>query len=193
MNASARQFTHPEFAERVEAIVTNAGVDPSTLSLELTETTLMDDNVATSGALRRLRDFGISFAIDDFGTGYSSLSYLRRMPVSIVKIDRSFVLELGDTPAGTAIVASVIQLAHALGMQVVAEGVDCERRLASLVALGCDFIQGFYFAPALPAPDALAYMHRKHAAVPRSSRRAMPAERDDQTIQSSQLGARSSR
>jgi EAL domain-containing protein (putative c-di-GMP-specific phosphodiesterase class I) len=162
---SARQFAHPEFAERVEKIVTAAGVDPSTLSLELTESTLMDDMIATSGALRRLRSFGIELAIDDFGTGYSSLSYLRRMPVSIVKIDRSFVLELGDAAAGSAIVASVIQLAHALDMRVVAEGVDSAERVASLVALGCDYIQGFYFAPALKPTEALAYMHHKQPTV----------------------------
>jgi diguanylate cyclase (GGDEF)-like protein/PAS domain S-box-containing protein len=165
VNVSARQFAHPEFAERVEKIVTAAGVDPTTLSLELTESTLMDDMIATSGALRRLRSFGIELAIDDFGTGYSSLSYLRRMPVSIVKIDRSFVLELGDAAAGSAIVASVIQLAHALGMRVVAEGVDSAERIASLVALGCDYIQGFYFTPALPPAEALAYMHHKHTTI----------------------------
>jgi diguanylate cyclase (GGDEF)-like protein/PAS domain S-box-containing protein len=159
VNVSARQFAHPEFTERVEKIIEAAGVDPTALSLELTESTLMDDMIATSGALHRLRGYGLTFAIDDFGTGYSSLSYLRRMPVSIVKIDRSFVLELGDAAAGSAIVASVIQLAHALGMHVVAEGVDSAERVASLVALGCDFIQGFHFAPAMPAEQALAYMH----------------------------------
>ena len=171
MNVSARQFAHPEFAERVEQIVDDAGVDPTTLSLELTESTLMDDMVATSGALRRLRSLGIELAIDDFGTGYSSLSYLRRMPVSIVKIDRSFVLELGDEAAGTAIVASVIQLAHTLGMRVVAEGVDCEERLASLVALGCDYIQGFYFSPARPPQDALAYLDAQSSQLGAWSRR----------------------
>ncbi len=151
VNVSARQFSDPDFSDRVEAIITAAGVDPKQLTVELTETTLMDDTAATAAALQRMRTFGISLAIDDFGTGYSSLSYLRKMPVNTVKIDRSFVVDLGGTAADATIVAAVIYLSHALGMSVVAEGVETIDHVQALTALGCDYIQGYYYSrPLMP-------------------------------------------
>src|SRR5439155_11038334 len=119
---------------------------------------LMQDTPATIDTLNRLRELGVALAIDDFGTGYSSLSYLRRLPVTVLKIDRSFVLELGLDPQGATIVASVIDLAHGLGMECVAEGVESEAHLATLVRLGCDAMQGVLFSRAVPADDAAALL-----------------------------------
>lgn len=158
VNVSARQFTHPEFSDRFETIIRDSGIDPKLLTVELTETTLMDDTAATSAALARLRALGVQLAIDDFGTGYSSLSYLRKMPVNSVKIDRSFVNEIGGTPADATIVAAVIYLAHALGMNVVAEGVETIEHLEALQTFGCDYLQGFYFARPLPADEAHEFL-----------------------------------
>ena len=163
VNVSARQFAHPEFSERVETIIRDAGLDPSLLVFELTETTLMDDTAATSAALSRMRSLGIQLAIDDFGTGYSSLSYLRKMPVNTVKIDRSFVAEITGTAGDATIVAAVIYLAHALGMNVVAEGAETIEHVEALHTFGCDYIQGFYYSKPLLPDDAAEYRIRRAA------------------------------
>ena len=163
VNVSAKQFAHPEFSDRVERIITDSRIDPSMLTMELTETTLMDDTAATHNALQRMRALGVSLAIDDFGTGYSSLSYLRKMPVNSVKIDRSFVAELGGTTTDATIVAAVIYLSHALGMSVVAEGVETIDHLQALTALGCDYIQGFYYSKPLSIPAATEFLEARNA------------------------------
>jgi EAL domain-containing protein (putative c-di-GMP-specific phosphodiesterase class I) len=113
----------------------------------------MQDAPATLSRLQALKDLGVQLAIDDFGTGYSSLGYLKRFPVDIVKIDRSFVDGLGSDDGDTAIVSAVIGLAHALGMRAVAEGVEGAGQLEELVQLGCDEGQGYFFAPPQPADD----------------------------------------
>jgi diguanylate cyclase (GGDEF)-like protein len=146
VNLSARQLSHAGTPAYVAAALAASGIDPSKLSLEITESVLMDDAESTMGAITALRDLGVGFSIDDFGTGYSSLGYLKRFPVDSVKIDRSFVSGLGSNPEDSAIVAAVVSLGHALGLTVVAEGVETERQLEELVALGCDTAQGFYFA-----------------------------------------------
>jgi EAL domain-containing protein (putative c-di-GMP-specific phosphodiesterase class I) len=125
----------------------------------------MDETSAAIATLHRLRAMGVGLAIDDFGTGYSSLSYLRRLPASVVKIDRSFVMELGASSQGSTIVASVIHMAHALGMRIVAEGVETIEHVAALVTLGCDQMQGFYFAPPLTPEAATDYL-RTYVAKP---------------------------
>jgi EAL domain-containing protein (putative c-di-GMP-specific phosphodiesterase class I) len=120
----------------------------------------MDDAEATMAAIERVRALGVSLSIDDFGTGYSSLGYLKRFPVDVVKIDRSFVDGLGSDKGDTAIVSAVIGLAHALDMRAVAEGVETPEQLEALVALGCDGAQGYYFAPPQPAEDLRQLMGR---------------------------------
>jgi len=129
----------------VERILTSTGLPPANLTLEITESALMRDAVAALHVLQALKHIGVALAIDDFGTGYSSLSYLQRFPLDILKIDKSFVDEL-DGDQGTEIVAAVINLAHALGLSVVAEGVQNKEQLATLRALRCDYAQGFLFS-----------------------------------------------
>ncbi len=127
------------------------GLEPSSLCLEITETALMADPAAGLKVLQDLRALGVRLAIDDFGTGYSSLSYLKRFPVDVLKIDRSFVDGLGEDPEDTAIVTAIISLSRALGLRVVAEGVETRRQLDELRRLGCDRAQGFMFARPRPA------------------------------------------
>jgi diguanylate cyclase (GGDEF)-like protein/PAS domain S-box-containing protein len=160
VNLSARQLAQPDLVERVSAALQRAGAAPQNICLEITESVLMDDAEATIGAIERLRELGVCLSIDDFGTGYSSLGYLKRFPVSIVKVDRSFVDGLGTDAGDTAIVSAVIGLAHALGMRAVAEGVESAEQLAELVTLGCDEAQGYFFAPPQPADDVRELLGR---------------------------------
>ena len=161
VNLSARQVAQTNLVADIARILDETGASPRSLCIEITETLLMQDTPTTIDTLKRLRELGVSLAIDDFGTGYSSLSYLRRLPVTVLKIDRSFVLELGLDPQGATIVASVIDLAHALGMECVAEGVENEVHLATLARLGCDEMQGFLFSPGVSAEQATALLDRR--------------------------------
>ncbi len=156
VNLSARQVDHPEIVETVERILSDTGLSPANLTLEITESALMNDAASALRVLRALKDLGVTLAIDDFGTGYSSLSYLQRFPLDILKIDKSFVDELGDNPGGAEIVAAVIKLAHALGLQVIAEGVETEQELDVLRRLDCDFAQGYLFSKPVPAHELVA-------------------------------------
>jgi diguanylate cyclase (GGDEF)-like protein/PAS domain S-box-containing protein len=170
VNLSARQLAQPGLAERLADVVERSGVDPQNLCLEITESVLMEDAEAVISVVERVRALGIRLSIDDFGTGYSSLGYLKRFPVDAVKIDRSFVNGLGADRGDSAIVSAVIGLAHALDLQVVAEGVETEHQLAELVALGCDEAQGYYFAPPQPVQDLRALIGRKRAWRPPGAR-----------------------
>ncbi|MGO9872754.1 MAG: EAL domain-containing protein [Acidimicrobiia bacterium] len=153
INLSARQLVQPDLADRVADVIAQTGVRPSNVCFEITESVLMDDTETVIDVISRVRALGVEFAIDDFGTGYSSLGYLKRFPVDAVKIDRSFVTGLGTDPGDAAIVSAVIGLAHALGLRVTAEGVETEEQLATLIGLGCDEAQGYFFLPPQPAPD----------------------------------------
>jgi Amt family ammonium transporter len=153
VNLSARQVDHPAIVATVEDILTDTGLAPSNLTLEITESALMNDAAAALEVLRALKDLGVTLAIDDFGTGYSSLSYLQRFPLDILKIDKTFVDELGTAPEGSEIVSAVINLAHALGLQVIAEGVETECQLEELERLDCDFAQGYLFSRPVPAHE----------------------------------------
>lgn len=170
VNLSARQLAQPDLAASVGEVIERTGVDPADLCLEITESVLMDDAQTVLSAIEEVRSLGVCFAIDDFGTGYSSLGYLKRFPVDRVKIDRSFVVGLGTDPGDAAIVSAVIGLAHALDLQVVAEGVETEEQLAELVALGCDEAQGFYFAPPQPIEDLRTLLGRSSRWRPPGSR-----------------------
>jgi diguanylate cyclase (GGDEF)-like protein/PAS domain S-box-containing protein len=170
VNLSARQLAQPGLADRLAAIIEQVGVTPHNLCLEITETVLMEDAEAVISVVERMRSLGVQLSIDDFGTGYSSLGYLKRFPVNAVKIDRSFVSGLGSDAGDTAIVSAVVGLAHALGLQVVAEGVETERQLAELIALGCDEAQGYFFAPPQPIDDLRALIGRKRMWRPPGAR-----------------------
>ena len=153
VNLSARQLGVPELVDNVRDVLAETGLDPSRLCLEITESVLMDDVESSIEALLDLKALGVRLAIDDFGTGYSSLSYLRRFPVDVVKLDRSFVAGMGVDAAATAIVAAVVNLSHALGIVVVAEGVETEAQLVALRALRCDRAQGYYWNRPQPADE----------------------------------------
>jgi diguanylate cyclase (GGDEF)-like protein len=145
VNVSALQFADGKFTALVERILLECGLPPSRLELEITETALMDNLVGVIAQIGLLRRLGVRFAIDDFGTGYSSLSHLQNLPVDCVKIDRSFIKDLEPGAEGcTTLVRGIIALAHNLGLQVVAEGVETAQQLALLNTLGCDINQGFF-------------------------------------------------
>ena len=150
VNLSAVQLGQPDLLPRVVEILADTGIDPAQLCLEITETVVMADAESSLARLEKLRGLGLELAIDDFGTGYSSLSYLKRLPVNVLKIDRSFVDGLGTDPDDTAIVGAIMVLASSLGLRVTAEGVENEVQLHELLRLGCKRVQGFYFA----RPDA---------------------------------------
>ncbi|HXA43577.1 MAG TPA: EAL domain-containing protein [Candidatus Solibacter sp.] len=159
VNVSARQF-ESGLTEVFEDIVARTGVDPSAVCLEVTESTVMNDPEEAVTTLRSLKGLGHPISIDDFGTGYSSLAYLRRFQLDELKVDKSFVDGLGRDPEATAIVAAVMGMAHALGLSVVAEGVETERQLSALRSLGCDEAQGYYFSRPVPASEVDALLDK---------------------------------
>jgi diguanylate cyclase (GGDEF)-like protein/PAS domain S-box-containing protein len=150
VNVSGRQLVTGQLAESVAAALADSGLPSARLTLEVTETALADDLEGTIGALRQVKALGVAVSIDDFGIGYSSLGYLSRFPVDELKIDRSFVDRMGHDSAVDAIVRSVINLSHTLGLRCVAEGVVHPDQLNQLAALGCDGYQGYLFSPAVP-------------------------------------------
>ena len=158
VNLSARQFVLENLAESVATMLEEIGMAPTDLELELTESLVMSDVERGIGVLGALKQLGVRIAVDDFGTGYSSLAYLRRLPIDVLKIDRSFVSDIGS-PDGDAIVASVIALAHALKLEVVAEGVETLEQLDYLRLNRCDEMQGYYFSKPLAA-EAFAALLR---------------------------------
>ncbi|MBI2704432.1 MAG: EAL domain-containing protein [Actinobacteria bacterium] len=156
VNLSARQLTQPDLVPLVVEVIDETGIDPASLCLEITETTLMADPEVSLDVLRSLRGLGVQLAVDDFGTGYSSLSYLKQFPVTVLKIDRSFVDGLGRDPDDTAIVAAIVSLAKALRIGVTAEGVETQQQLDELRRLGCRRVQGYLLARPAPAADVFA-------------------------------------
>ena len=154
INLSARQFMHRALVASIERIVDETGIDPALVEFEITETALMQHGEQTLEILDQINRMGMRLSIDDFGTGYSSLAYLKRFPVRKIKIDRAFVRELEASSEDRAIVAAVMALANSLQLQVVAEGVETEAQLALLREYGCQYVQGWLFAPALDAEAA---------------------------------------
>jgi diguanylate cyclase (GGDEF)-like protein/PAS domain S-box-containing protein len=152
VNLSARQVTQPDLVDRLVEVLEDTGVDPGAVCLEITETAVMADAELSMGVLGKLAALGLRLAIDDFGTGYSSLEYLKRFPVHVLKIDRSFIAGLASSSDDAAIVRAILSLAKSLGLEVTAEGVETEAQRAGLLALGCTRAQGFLFSPAVPAP-----------------------------------------
>jgi diguanylate cyclase (GGDEF)-like protein/PAS domain S-box-containing protein len=151
VNISAMEFRNQNFLEGVFAILSDTGLNPGSLELELTESVLMKHADSAKSILGTLRARGVQLAVDDFGTGYSSLSYLRKFPVDVLKIDQSFVREITTSPDGSTIVKVVISMARALNLRVIAEGVEAQEELALLQAYQCDEAQGYYFGRPVPA------------------------------------------
>ncbi len=145
INVSARQFQQADFPERVAEILDTHGIDPALIELELTEGLLMEDTDASQNCLRRLKEIGLRIAIDDFGTGNSCLAYLQKFPIDILKIDKSFVDELGENTDSEHICRAIISLAKVLQLETVAEGVETERQLNFLKDAGCNIAQGYLF------------------------------------------------
>jgi EAL domain-containing protein (putative c-di-GMP-specific phosphodiesterase class I)/CheY-like chemotaxis protein len=151
INVSSIQLTNPNFVSRFAAALNASGISPSALELEVTETALIHNISGAASALAHLRSLGIKISIDDFGTGYSSLSYLNKLPVDIIKIDRSFISAMFQTDSGLDLVRNMITLGNDLGLQVVAEGVEEQQQLDKLTEFGCRTFQGFYFSRPLTA------------------------------------------
>ncbi len=157
INVSTRQLREPELAAEKRAILAEVGFPPGRVCLEVTETAIMADEATTRQSLAMLHDLGVDLAIDDFGTGYSSLAYLRTLPVTVVKVDRAFVGQLGTSDDAEAIVAAVVDMAHRLGLRVVAEGIEHEAARRRLRDLGCDAGQGYLWTPPLAADEFVTW------------------------------------
>jgi diguanylate cyclase (GGDEF)-like protein/PAS domain S-box-containing protein len=164
VNVSARQFRDPGFVPGVRDILSESGLDPSLLLLELTESVLLRGDERIRAQLAELKQLGVQLAIDDFGTGYSSLSYLREMPVDVLKIDRSFIEGMTVSRARLALVEVIIGLANTLGLKVTAEGIESEVQRELLISLGCEFGQGYLLERPMPADEAEALIR---AGLPR--------------------------
>jgi EAL domain-containing protein (putative c-di-GMP-specific phosphodiesterase class I) len=146
VNLPAKYLAKPDWVQEISALMAENGLPPEFLALEITESEIMEDPASFSIALSHLNELGVKTYIDDFGTGYSSLKYLANLPVHALKIDRAFVSNLDVDERNSAIVRSVVSLAHNLGLQVIAEGVETSHQLEYLKALKCQYGQGFLFS-----------------------------------------------
>ena len=192
VNLSARELLNPGIVEQVQEALSTAGLEPSLLCLEITESVLLDDAESCARSLQALHALGVRIGVDDFGTGYSSLTYLKRLAVDILKIDQSFVAGLGvATPnRDRAIVAGVVDLANAFALTTVAEGVETAEQVTQLSALGCGLAQGYHFCRPLPPEEAAEWMRsreaHRHATTAAEARAEFPESTrvlvvDDQT------------
>lgn len=163
LNVSAQGFSQPDLPTFVESLLDETGVDPGKLYLEITEGTLVMSSDEVLETLDRLKALGLKLSIDDFGTGYSSLSYLQRFPADVLKIDRSFVDKLTQSDASAKLVEKIVELAHVLGMVVVAEGVETQEQLTHLRALSCEYFQGYYASKPLDAAAARQFLEQPEA------------------------------
>lgn len=159
INASARQFRQPTFVGEVQQALAESGANPNRLIIELTESLVLHDIADTLEKMRKLNVLGVSFSLDDFGTGYSSLSYLTRLPLSEIKIDRSFIVNVPNKVNDAVVAQTIITMAKNLGLKVMAEGVETEDQRVFLDQLGSDAYQGYLFSPALPLVDFEQYVH----------------------------------
>src|SRR5690606_19816419 len=163
VNMSVLQLLRGDFAEVVRRVLDDTGVPPHALELELTESMLMANADQAAHKLRAFRELGVSLAIDDFGTGYSSLAYLKRLPITTIKIDQTFIADLGHDPEGASITTTVIAMAHGLGLNVAAEGVENREQATFLAEHRCDEIQGYWVSRPLDAVACMAFIHTHHA------------------------------
>lgn len=184
VNLSSRHFGRPELVRFVESVLKRSGLAPENLVLELTESTLLESSDTLYQTLARLKALGPKLALDDFGTGYSSLSYLQRVPLDLLKIDRSFVSQMSHTHKSVELVKTILAMAQALELAVVAEGVETEAQRSTLRALGCPYLQGFLFARPLPAEETEALLYSGVYAGETLSEtfRETPAKRSGKTL-----------
>jgi EAL domain-containing protein (putative c-di-GMP-specific phosphodiesterase class I) len=161
VNLSVRNLLEPGLVDRVDRLLAGVGVPPGLLTLEITEGAVMTDPAAAIAVLHQLSGAGVRLAIDDFGTGYSSLAYLKRLPVDEVKLDKSFVIGMTVDADDEAIVRSTVELAHNLGLRMVAEGVEDADTWQALAVMGCELAQGFHLAPPMPPEQATAWLRRR--------------------------------
>jgi EAL domain-containing protein (putative c-di-GMP-specific phosphodiesterase class I) len=158
INLSAKQFHDEQLVSKIVEVMNETGLDPKYVDMEVTESLAMENPEESIRQLKKLNGLGIKSSIDDFGTGYSSLSYLKSLPVSKLKIDKSFVDDITTDENDMAIAASVINLSHTMGMKVIAEGVETREQFEKLKELGCDYIQGYLFSKPLSAEDFRSYL-----------------------------------
>jgi diguanylate cyclase (GGDEF)-like protein/PAS domain S-box-containing protein len=182
VNISAVELRAGDFVAGVRAILTEMGIEPRYLELELTETFLMQDLESTAAVLRALKDLGVQLALDDFGTGYSSLSYLKRFPIDTLKIDRSFVRDLTTDADDASIVNAVISMGKSLHMQVVAEGIETQEQLAFLQKHGCPEGQGYYFSRPVAAAELVLLLQHGHNVGTRNSDHSCDAAHESPRI-----------
>lgn len=161
VNLSPKQFYNPELNTTIKQVLLESGLDPCYLELELTEMTVLDDIPKVTRILYQLHRLGLTVALDDFGTGHTSISYLKNFPLNTVKIDQSFIKSLPENASNAAITTAIITLAHHLGIQVVAEGVETLEQLNFLKKLHCDQVQGYFISPPLPASKIVVQMKKK--------------------------------
>lgn len=150
----------PRLSNQGEKAVRNAGLDPKWMEFEITESAAIDDMARTVNALNKLKEEGSKIAMDDFGTGYASLNYLRQLPIDVLKIDKSFVMDLLEDQNSHMIVKAVIDLAHALGLIVHAEGIETEEQRESLIQMGCDRLQGYWFSRPMDLQTLLTWLNK---------------------------------
>jgi EAL domain-containing protein (putative c-di-GMP-specific phosphodiesterase class I) len=174
VNVSARQFERPEFVDEVRAALAENALDATWLTLEITETALMNRPVATEELLLELKALGVQIAVDDFGTGYSSLGYLRQFPIDLLKLDRSFITGLARSGEANALAHTLIQLGKTLGLRTVAEGVEAYTQLCQLQVEGCELAQGYLFARPLTPESLELYLKRDPSPTRTSAIAASP-------------------
>ncbi len=181
VNLSGKHFGHPDLVEQIKSVISETGVNPSSLKLELTESAVMDNAEVAIMMLKQIKETGVRISIDDFGTGYSSLSYLHRFPIDLLKIDRSFVGAMEENTENGEIVRTVIALAKALNLRVVAEGIESIHQFHQLRILGCEYGQGYLFSKPLPVPEIerlLADNNRWQNILPQNGAPIIPPVRD---------------
>ncbi|MDH4235234.1 MAG: bifunctional diguanylate cyclase/phosphodiesterase, partial [Gallionella sp.] len=160
VNVSAKQFRQADFVAKVQGILLESGAKPSHLKLELTESTVLENVESAIAKMRELKLLGVSFSLDDFGTGYSSLQYLKRLPLDQIKIDQSFVRDIATDPNDAAIVQAIIAITDALGLKVIAEGVESEEQRIFLESRGCHAFQGYLYGKPMPLGRFEALLHQ---------------------------------
>jgi EAL domain-containing protein (putative c-di-GMP-specific phosphodiesterase class I) len=166
VNVSGRQLDDDELIEDVRGALADSGLDPTTLTLEITETTLMRDAEATAKRLRSLKQLGVRIAIDDFGTGYSSLAYLRQFPVDALKIDRSFISGIAGSKGSAALIHTLVQLGKTLDIETLAEGIEEQSQLETLQREHCDHGQGFLFSRPLDLDAVETFLNAASSTTP---------------------------
>jgi len=164
VNISSRQFQYGNMDHVIKSILKDTQLEPKLLMLEITESLLLSDDAHVLGQFNAIRDIGVALAIDDFGTGFSSLSYLRKFPITVLKIDQSFIQGIGVNQSDSELIQGIVSMANSLNLKVIAEGVETEEQLMFLAKNNCLYIQGFYFSKALSADQFVDYVNQQSVA-----------------------------